>query len=500
MFTTSYIFTRARFLLPILVFLLTLIAKPVIAQDLENDVVEYRLPNGMLWLLLDRPGIPSLAGTVSVKVGALDDPKGKSGLSHMLEHMAFKGTNQIGTHDFAKEEPILKKIREVGGKLTLENQKATPDKELMAKLQQELTELQKRHKPLVFSELDLIMDRNGAVGSNAVTSYDYTRYFIEMPGHKLELWAYIMSEMLFNSVTREFYVERDVVLEERRLRIDTSPWGVTFEKFYNLAFEKSPFSHLPGGTKKSIGTYTMEDVEKLHNEYYVPSNMVGAIVGNIDIDKTKKILKKHFGKYTAAATIKEDLPVEPKQTAERRATIKYDAEPRLLIGYHKPNLPHPDDYVFDIIYYILCDGRSSRLHKRLVEEEKIASNFYCDPSHPGNRADNLMVLMVIPYESKSPERIEKTIYDEIEKLGSSLVSKNELQKALNNILANFYFAIESNDDLAETLVTYHTLVGNWKYLITKQKIYEQITPEDIKRVVNKYMIPSNRTVVWQLKK
>lgn len=472
-----------------------LFAPVVSGQSLEEKVISYTLPNGMKFLLVQRKGAPVFAGYIRVKVGGADEKEGKTGIAHMLEHMAFKGTRRIGTRNYAAEKKLLDEIEKVGirlAELTRSGQAASPEaKDLMDRLMK----LQKAADAFVVKEeFSRAIQRNGGSSFNATTSKDLTSYFVELPSGKLELWAYLESERLKDPVFREFYMEREVVREERRTRVEGSPFGKSYEELLETAFQKSPYKVPTIGYDKDLTTLTATDLEKFYKTYYVPQNMVGAVVGDIDLEETKKILNKYFGtlpRGLGPPSLTED---EPPQTEERRNKVAFEARPQLMMAFHKPTLPARDDYVFDLIGQVLCEGRTSRLYQALVEKYKIAQTVDCDTGTPGGRLSNLFFIYASSLGNNGTDRLEKVIESELERLKTEPVSAEELKRAEHQILSDRLFKIKTNLGLAETLTYFETIAGDWRYLTEHEKVLKTITPQEIQAVARKYLVKNNRTV------
>lgn len=541
---------------PLALCLILLVFSLSFGQNLEDRVVEHILTNGMTFLFVERHQAPVFAGRIYVKVGGVDEHVGITGLAHLLEHMAFKGTRHIGTRNYAEEKKILDRIDRVAEALIqkrqsfseeeldhfvelerqvrVEIQKAHTDKQIaeadlsalviqtlekkgqeqedpsltsyveFKKLEQELKRLQEEHKQYVVKEeFHKILQTEGGVGINAGTAKDYTVYEISLPSNRFELWALMESDRMRDPVLREFYEERDVVAEERRLRTDNKPdgWGgKLYELLVTTAFAAHPYGTPVIGWMSDIQSLTRKQLEDFHNLYYVPGNAVAAVVGDINVEEAIPIVEKYFGPLPAGPPPPDVHTAEPKQMGERRVELEYDAEPRVMIAYHKPTLPAFDDYVFDVIDYLLySSGRSARLYKRLIKKDRIASSIKLY-STPGSRFPNLLFMEVVPIHPHTTEEVEAAIYDEIERLKTEPVSEHELQKVKNQLLANFIRGLSSNEGLAEQLAYFQLIAGDWRYIVTHRQVVDQITPEDIMRVARTYLTRQNRTVATLIKK
>ena len=387
-----------RYLLILCLIALTGIAS---AQDLADRVVEHTYPNGLKLLMIKRDTSPTIAPYILFKAGSVDESDDTRGIAHMLEHMLFKGTKTIGTKDYEKEKVVLAEIDRIGDALDMERAKGSKaDADKITELEAALKEQQELAKEwIVTGEYTEIYTQHGSTGFNAGTSVDYTIYTVELPSNKLELWAMLESDRLKNAVLREFYVEREAVKEERRMRVDTSPGGKLYEQFIAAAFTAHPYGMPIIGWPSDIAMLNRRKAEAFFKIHYAPNNFVMVIVGNIEIDKTVALIDKYFGDMQSQPLPHEVTTQEVPQEGERRIEVEFDAEPQLMIGYHKPTIPHFDDYVLDMISAILSDGRTSRFYKNIVEEG-IAVSANSINGYPGARYDNLFVVNGTPTFTK----------------------------------------------------------------------------------------------------
>jgi len=460
---------------------------------LNQNVVIKKLKNGITLVMLNRGYAPILSFDVAFKVGAVDESYSSIGMAHMLEHMLFKGTDKIGTTDFKKEKVILDKIEAVGetiDKIKIKN----PKNMLLPKLAAQLKKLQKEHrKYVVNAPYDMIYTSNGAVGFNASTSNDKTGYYVSLPSSKLELWAKLESERLRNPILREFYLERNNVFQERLMRTDSSGKGMLFEKFLATAFIAHPYRHPVIGWSSCIKTFSIKDLRKFYRKHYIPSKTVITIVGKQDPEKTYKIIAKYFEAIPKKRSFETTKIIEPKQIGEKRISINFKSSPYMIIGWHKPTYPSKDDYVMDVISMILANGKNSRLYKRLVYKEKLASSVGSWNGVPAARYNNLFTIFIEPRSNRYIPKIEKIVYEEIERLLKD-VSKSEIQRILNNVESGLVFGLGSNKGLAHTLSYYQTIFGDWHYLSNYLKEIKNVNVKDIRSAIKKYLVKTNRTV------
>ncbi|SLM47075.1 putative Peptidase M16 [Nitrospira japonica] len=480
------------------------------SSGLAERVIEHKLANGLTVLMVERHQTPIVSINMTFSVGGVNEQVGQTGLAHLYEHMAFKGTRTIGTKDYAKEKPILDELSRAGTELEQRQREAArrsqerpagPDElAAIAALQQRVKDLQDQAAQYVSgNEMALLYQRHGGVGLNAATGKDLTRYMINLPSNRLPLWAAIEADRMANPVLREFYKERGVVMEERRLRNDDSPSGLLFETFTSAAFRAHPYGVPTIGWESDILSLTPATTEEFFKTYYGPGRATIGIVGDINPKDVIALIERTFGKIPAAPPPPQIVTVEPPQRGERRVEVEFDAEPSLAIGFHKPALGHPDDYVFDVIDEILTDGLTSRLYTKLVLGGRLASAVNSDANYPGVRAPNLFVLQATPLAPHTAAEVEAAILAELERLKREPVTTTELEKVLNNLDADMVRALRSNSGLASQLALYQTVAGDWRYMLNARDKIAAVMPADIQRVASEYFTKSNRTVATLVK-
>jgi predicted Zn-dependent peptidase len=470
----------------------------VFAQDLasfEKRVTTKVLPNGLTIVLCQRPEAPVFSYFTIVDAGSANDPGGESGLAHMFEHLAFKGTKDIGTTDYAAEKVALDKVEKAYAAYDTESLKRVgrdPEKlkQLHAAFEQAVAEAQKYVIPNQFTE---IAEENGAVGLNAETSLDATQYFWSMPSNRLQLWAYLESDRIANPVPREFYKERDVVMEERRMRVDSSPIGRMVEQFLATAYMAHPYRRPGVGWASELSHITATEADAFHKEYYVPSNIVIAVVGDVDPAQAMPVLEKYFGAIPAGPKPPEMTTVEPPQTAEKSVVIQEPTQPLYLEGYHRPDYRDPDDAVYDAIQDIFSNGRTSRLYRSLVRDQKIAVEAEGFSGFPGDKYPGLFAFFAVPAPGHTPQEMRAAIHKEIDRLKTTDVSDEELAMFKTRARADILRGLADNQGLAEQLATYQLRYGDWRELFNQLKRIDAVSKADIRRVANKTFVPTNRT-------
>jgi predicted Zn-dependent peptidase len=472
---------------------------PLLAQDVasfEKRITVKKLPNGLTLLVMERPEAPVFSGFTFVDAGSVQDPKDKTGLAHMFEHMAFKGTDKIGTKNWPAEKAALVKVEQAYKAYLEEREKRVgrDDKKVAALEKAWQDAIKAADQYVIRNQYDTIIESNGGTGLNASTSEDETIYFYSFPSNRLQLWAYLESERFVHPVMREFYKERDVVYEERRMRVDSDPIGRLVEQFLASAFAAHPYQRPGIGWPSDLRRFSATDAERFFNVYYVPANMVVAAVGDIKAAQVMPMLEKYFGRIPARPQPIEDPTIEPPQNSERRVVLTETSQPFYVEGYHRPDYRDPDDAVYDAISDILSNGRVSRLFRSLVRDKKIAADSAGFSGFPGSKYPDLFAFYAVPTPGHTPDEVRDAIRAEIERLKKEDVTDDELAMFKTRAKADLIRGLGSNSGLASQLATFQTRYGDWRELFRQIDRYDKVTKADIRRVANKTFLPTNRTV------
>ena len=468
---------------------------PALAQALEGKVTRITLDNGMRFLVARRGVAPVFAANLRFRVGSADDPGGRSGLAHLFEHLAFKGTSAIGTRDAKKEAGILDAMdRAVMALLRELDRGEGADAARLKDLRQEMASLQADLQAItVKDELSQILTGNGATGLNASTSPDLTSYVVALPSNRLELWCALESARLRDPVLREFYSERDVVMEERRMRIDNQPQGKLYEQLLLTAFQAHAYRSPTAGFLSDLEHLTRPAAMEFRRRHYLPGNAVGALAGDVDPVAAEGLIRRYFGGIPAGPAPSGPVTAEPPQTGERRIAVEFDAEPQLMIAFHKAVWPSPDDPVFQVIDSLLTSGRTSRLFRRLVLESRVATDVYSLQA-PGDRYPNLFLIGAIPRAPHTPAEVEAGILQEVRRLATEPVEERELQKIRNQVEASFLYPLRSNAGLASQLSYFEIMTGDWKNLGVYKEALLATTPARVQEIARRTFVSSNLTV------
>ena len=478
---------------------LLLFLVPAFGQDLasfEKRVTVKKLANGLTVVICRRPEAPVFSFFTLVDAGSVQDPKGETGLAHMFEHMAFKGTPTIGTKNYAAEKVALEKVEKAYAAYRAESLKdvgrdAKKMEDLRKAWQDAIAEANKYVIPEQFS---LIVESNGGVGLNASTNLDQTVYFYSFPANRTRLWAYLESDRMAHPVMREFYKERDVVIEERRMRTDSSPIGRLIEQFQSEAYTAHPYHRPTIGWMSDLHNFSATDAMNFYRTYYVPSNVTVAVVGDVNAEQLLPIIEQYFGKLPSAPTPPPIRTIEPVQNSERLVTMREQSQPFFLEGYHRPDYRDPDDVVYDAITDLMSNGRTSRLYRSLVRDKKIAADAEGFSGFPGIKYPSLFAFYAVPTPGHTTTELRDAIHQEIERVKNEDVTDEELKMIKTRAKADLIRSLGNNEGLAEALALYQTRFGDWRELFRQVDKIDKVTKADIRRVANKIFIPENRTI------
>lgn len=481
------------------VMLLMLVAASGAAQDLasfEKRTHLRVLDNGLTVIILERHDAPVFSYATVINAGSAQEQPGITGLAHMFEHMAFKGSDRIGTKDWSAERVALAKVEETYAAYDRARYAAKPDPaavEAARKAWQDAIAAAEQY--VNNDEFSQIIDRAGGVGMNAFTASDITAYFFSMPSNRFELWAFMESERFRQPVQRQFYKERDVVFEERRMRIESSPFGRLQEQFLSAAFMAHPYGFGTGiGWPSDLHSFSASDADAFFRKYYVPANMVLAIAGDVHPAEAWPVVEKYFGRLPKAPAPAALRTVEPPQAAERVVTLREQSQPIYMEGYHRPAVSHPDNAAYDVISMLLSSGRTSRLYKSLVRDRRIAAAASGFNGYPGEKYPNLFTFYAVTTPGHTPDEAAAAIRAEIEKIKTEDVTADELQSVKTRVKASLVRQLTGNSGLALQLAIAQTMYGDWRELFREVERIDAVTAADVRRVANATFTEGNRTV------
>jgi predicted Zn-dependent peptidase len=462
-------------------------------ERVKDRIIEYKLDNGMKFIILPEPEAPVVSFVTYADVGGANEEDGKTGAAHFLEHLAFKGTSKIGTKNYQQEKNLLKRLDQVHQKLEAAQEKGNTEQ--AQKLKAQFEKLQAQAAEYVKqNEYGKIVQTEGGVGLNAATSADYTIYFYSFPANKLELWMSLESERFLDPVFREFYKEQQVILEERRLRTDNSPVGKMIEEFLGTAFTTHPYQRPVIGYEEDIRNLSREDIRRFFETYYVPEKLTMAVVGDVDPEEVKRFADTYFGRFSPQPQPPEVTAVEPEQTETREINLTLNSQPWYFEGYHRPSIQDEDHVVYEVISRLLSDGRTSRLYQSLVQEKQVALSARGLSSFPGDKFPNLVLFYALTAPNHTLGEVSDALTLEIEKLKNEPVSQKELERVKTQMQANLLRSLDSNKGMARRLAEYEGKTGSWENLFTELEAITAVSADDIQRVAKKTFTEDNRTI------
>ena len=465
-------------------------------RDFQSHVTEFTLANGWNFIVVERHQAPVTSFYTYADAGSAQEVKGITGLAHMFEHMAFKGTSKIGAKNYLEERNALQRVDQAFQALRAERSKpGGGDKAALKKLEADFKAAEEgAGKFAASSEYSQIIERAGGRGLNASTASDRTDYFFSLPSNSLELWFYLESERFLDPVLREFYKEAGVVREERRMRTESNPIGGLIEEFLASAYKAHPYGEPTVGHMTDLEAFTRPEAEAFFQKYYGPSNLTSVVSGDVDARQVRVLAEKYMGRIPPRPKPEPIRTVEPPQKAERRVIVRAQAQRFVLIGYHKPSINDPDYAVYEAISSVLSEGRSSRLHESLVTKKKIAVQAAGFGGFPGLKYPNLFLFFALPAPGKTNEDLEKEMMGEINRIKTEAVTKDELDGVKNRARAGLLRLLASNIGVGQELAQWQALTGDWRNLLRHLDRINAVTPQDIQRVAKATFVDSNRTV------
>ena len=459
-------------------------------------VVSYTMKNGLRLLILEKKFVPTVSFTMIFKVGNVDGTPGKTGLAHLFEHMAFKGTKTINSAGYEKEKLLLGKVEKAAKAMIAEESKTPPEPAKMEKLRKKLTEAEKEADTLIVKdEYWKLYNELGESGMNAGTSTDYTVYMVSLPANRLEAWMIIESDRFKNAVLREFYRERDVVMEERRMG-ESDPNHLMWEALFTNAFMAHPYHNPTIGWMDDLKRLTRTDADQFFKAFYAPNNATLAVVGDVKPEEVIRLAEKYFTSWKKRQLPERNYTKEPPQKSEKRINVFFKAKPSLRMGFHNPGYENPDIYALLMLSEILSTGKTSRFYRNLVEGRQLALYAASYHSTPGDRYPSLFIVSAAPKTPHTLEELEGAIMGEIAKLAKEPPTRWEMDKVLNNYEAVLVRQLESNSGLGMSLANNQQILGDWKFDWKVTDELRKIKPEDVSRVAAKYFTSDNKTVVF----
>jgi predicted Zn-dependent peptidase len=446
---------------------------------------QFQLPNGARFVVLERSNTPTVSFISFVDAGAVDEPDGKTGMAHFLEHLAFKGSRQIGTNNWAAESRLLCDLDRLYDKWH-----ADPEA-----VHEQIMTLSREAEAFVDENaFGRLVQRNGGIGLNAATEADTTQYFYNLPANRTELWFALESERFRDPVFREFERERRVILEERLLRVDNDDVGKFLEEFLEVAFEKHPYRRPVIGYKEDIQRLVPADVRSFFREFYVPTRLTFVIVGDVKHQVIHDLAVRYFADLPGTGASRRQIPRYPREyspQSPKHFQIDLASNPMCLVAYHVPPFQDPDTAALRVLSDMLDGGRLSRLYKLFIETGKASSaNFSL--GFPGDKYVNLGIFSALPIPGQDMQRIVDEWHTAAAHLQNPAnITDKELERVRKRVRVSLLNAIMNNNEMAGLLGKFALMKGDARELFRFLDRLEAVRREDVSRVASLYLKPEH---------
>lgn len=480
------------------------------ADDAAPAVQEHVLANGMKLLLVPRHLSPTVAAGWVAKVGSANERPGITGISHLFEHMMFKGTRTIGTRDYELDKRLIDEQEALQEQMRAEMlaqrdrlrrgeiadvtspEARTPRFRALEARFDSLVALQRDN--MVKNEFDQVLSREGASRINAFTSEDMTFYIMTVPANKLELWFWMESDRLLNPVFREFYSERDVVYEERRLRVESTPLGKFQESFDAMFWDASPYTWPVIGYASDLPFITKQDADDYYATFYAPNNVCAVLVGDFDPQQAVALAEKYFGRIPRGGTPPPPMiTMEPRQTGEKRFHGEAETNPAVTVRWHTVAAVHRDAPALMVLAELL-NGDTGRLRRNLVLGQGVAAG--ARAGQDSRKYEGMFEIEAECKDGTSPRDLELAVHGEIARLQAEPVGADELQAVKNRYLTRTWRMLDGN---FFQMIRYGAAEaqGSWRDADRIDREIQQVTAEDVQRVAKAYFTKENRAVaIW----
>ncbi len=481
--------------------LLALAQLPALAQDLpafEKKVSEFSLPNGLHFIVAERHEAPVISFLTYVNAGSADDPAGSTGLAHMFEHMALKGTDTIGSRDWPAEKKALDSIEEIADQIDSERgkgPKAESDKLDMLRLRFKGA-VEAAQAFVVPNEFARVIEQNGGTGVTAATSDDSITFSYSLPANRMELWFLLESQRLLHPVFREFYPERDTGFARERERANSGAQSRLLQQFLAASFDAHPYRNPVLGWSGDAENLRASEARAFFDKYYVAANITMAIVGDVDPAEARRLAERYFSPLPARPAPSPVRTIEPQQIGDKVAVLNATNQPLLAVGYQRPDRLSIDDEVFDVLQLILTNGHTGTLYRDLIQERKLAVNALVSATFPGGRYPNEFVFLIVPAQNHTIEENQKALDALLARFAGAPVDPETLTRAKTKARSIAILRLGDNAGLASLLANAYAAYGDWRKLFTSMDRVNNVSAADVQRVATKYLIGRPRTIAY----
>ncbi len=460
----------------------------------RQSIRRFRLSNGLTLVVMERHQAPVVSVVTYARVGGVDEADGQTGIAHFLEHLAFKGTREIGTRDWTRESVLLTRMDTLAQERLVAERAG--DRVRVTELDRQLDRLQNEASGYIrVNEFGRILETAGAVGLNAMTSADATVYYCSLPANKLELWMALESQRFLQPVLREFAEEKAVILEERRLRLENSPVSQLLEQVKGTALAGHPYARPVIGEKADIVGLTRPQVQRFFERHYGPENLTVAVVGDVEAEQVRRWAEQYFGQLRSPQRAETPAPI-PEVAPRGGGVIENRApsQPWLVEVYPMPARQDPDYQTVAVIQALLSRGRLGWLNDELVDRQRLALDVDTFYGYPGSRYPSLFVVTAAPAPGVTLPRLEGAIAAQLDRLRNQPVASEDLDRVKRQMQLDQLRSLSSNASLAQMLAQYQAQTGDWQGLFEDLRRLQAVTPADVQRVARRLFDPAGRTV------
>jgi predicted Zn-dependent peptidase len=467
-------------------------------QELQKKVSEFALPNGLRFVVLERHESPVVSFHTWVNVGSIHDPAGETGLAHMFEHMAFKGTETIGTRNWPEEKKALDAVEEAYDRMEMEANKGVKADPMRVDMLRSQFRLAADNAMRLSSsgEYRRILEENGGNEVRALASAASSEYSYNLPSSRAELWFLMESQRLMHPIFRDFYRERDVVLEEYRQGVETNAQAKLMAEALSAAFKAHPYRNPTGGWPSDIRNLRRTEAQAFFARYYVPGNITVAIVGDVTVAEVKRLAERYFGPMAAKAMPPLVTTEEPPQAGPKTVVLEMAGPSAAVVGYKRPSQYDKDDVALDLIQILFSQGRTGILYNELVREKRLAQQAQAIATYPDGRYANLFVFLLVPAQGHTVEENQRALEELLLRFKTTALDPQMLARAKAQGRANLIRRMTDNGDLAGLLALHAASYGDWRRLFTTLDDLDQVKAADVLRAANRYLVAAGRTTVY----
>jgi predicted Zn-dependent peptidase len=467
-------------------------------KEFEKKVTEFTLPNGLHFIVVERHEAPAVSFHTRINAGSVNDPAGRTGLTRMFERMAFKGTESVGSVDWSSEKKALDAIEEIYDRIDAERNRGPLASQakiggLETQLRMAIDEAQAFAVPNPYWGL---IEANGGVALKSATSADATEYSCSLPSNRIELWFLMEAQRFLNPVFRDFYKERNALMEESRARLENNSQAHLLQELLSTAFEAHPYRNPSGGWPSDLAVLRASEARRFFQEYFVAANIAITLAGDVNPAEARRLAERYFGPMPARPLPPVVHTSEPPQPGPKTAVLNGAGQPIAVIAYKRPDQYDPDNPVYDLLQLLLAEGRTALLYKNLVEGKRISLAAQAVSAFPAARYPSLFAFLLVPSMGHTVEENEKALSELLAQLQQQGVAAAALARAKTQAHAGMVRRLATNAGLAAMFTSFQANFGDWRKLFTSLDDIDKVTPQDVQRTAQRCFVPGNRTLAY----